>query len=141
MISIQAHFDGKVIVPHDPVDLPRDQALIVRIEPARSLFPRARNRAWIGWLSILLIAQPYPPICPLSTITTCTVHRRTMVKSSLTSWLRPCIGKRANSLPWGAANRNANRPVSAIWERFIYTTFFGRRQCAGLEAQTSIGHT
>ena len=33
MISIHAHFDGTVIVPHDPVDLPRDQALIVRIEP------------------------------------------------------------------------------------------------------------
>ena len=26
MISIHAHFDGTVIVPHEPVDLPRDQA-------------------------------------------------------------------------------------------------------------------
>jgi hypothetical protein len=33
MISIHAHFNGTVIVPDDPVDLPRDQALIVRIEP------------------------------------------------------------------------------------------------------------
>jgi len=36
MISIHAHFDGKVTVPHDPVDLPRDRDLIVRIEPADS---------------------------------------------------------------------------------------------------------
>ena len=34
MIAINAHFDGKVIVPDEPLDLPRDQALIVRIEPA-----------------------------------------------------------------------------------------------------------
>jgi hypothetical protein len=34
MVSIHAHFDGKVIVPHQPVDLPRDRALIVRIEEA-----------------------------------------------------------------------------------------------------------
>ena len=81
MISIQAHFDGKVIVRHDPVDLPRDQALIVRIEPARSLFPRARNRAWIGWLSIPSTARPYQPICRFSTITTSTVHRRGMPES------------------------------------------------------------
>ncbi len=33
MISIHAHFDGKVIVPDGPVDLPCDQPLLVRIEP------------------------------------------------------------------------------------------------------------
>ena len=66
MISIQAHFDGKVIVPHDPVDLPRDQALIVRIEPARSLFPRARNRAWIGWLSIPSTGRTCARLCHLA---------------------------------------------------------------------------
>lgn len=33
MIAINAHFDGKVIVPDEPVDLPRDRALVVRIEP------------------------------------------------------------------------------------------------------------
>jgi hypothetical protein len=33
MISIQAHFDGKVIVPHGEVDLPLDRDLILRIEP------------------------------------------------------------------------------------------------------------
>jgi hypothetical protein len=33
MISINAHFDGKVIVPDEPLDLPRDEPLIVRVEP------------------------------------------------------------------------------------------------------------
>ena len=32
MISIHAHFDGKVLIPDDPLDLPLDQALILRIE-------------------------------------------------------------------------------------------------------------
>ena len=33
MIAIDAHFYGEVIVSDEPVDLPGDQALIVRIEP------------------------------------------------------------------------------------------------------------
>jgi hypothetical protein len=50
MISIQAHFDGKVIVPHDPVDLPRDQALIVRIEPVPESVP-AGEESCLDWLA------------------------------------------------------------------------------------------
>ncbi len=34
MIAINAHYDGKVIVPDEPLELPLNQALIVRIEPA-----------------------------------------------------------------------------------------------------------
>ena len=34
MIAIKAHFDGRVIVPDEPVDLPAGQALIVRVEEA-----------------------------------------------------------------------------------------------------------
>jgi hypothetical protein len=49
MISIHAHFDGKVIVPHDPVDLPRDRDLIVRIEPASSLC--AQSESALDWLA------------------------------------------------------------------------------------------
>ena len=33
MISIHAHFDGKVIVPHGKVDLSPGQAMVLRIEP------------------------------------------------------------------------------------------------------------
>jgi hypothetical protein len=32
MIAINAHYDGKVIVPDEPLDLPPNQALVVRIE-------------------------------------------------------------------------------------------------------------
>jgi hypothetical protein len=49
MISIHAHFDGNVIVPHEPVDLPRDRDLIVRIEPARS--PEAQPESALEWLA------------------------------------------------------------------------------------------
>lgn len=32
-MTVNAHFDGKVIVPDEPLDLPLNQALIVQIEP------------------------------------------------------------------------------------------------------------
>ncbi len=50
MVSIHAHFDGTVIVPHGPVDLPRDRDLIVRIEPAPE--PVAQNEeSCLDWLA------------------------------------------------------------------------------------------
>lgn len=33
MTTVNAHFDGKVIVPDEPLNLPPNQPLIVRIEP------------------------------------------------------------------------------------------------------------
>jgi hypothetical protein len=33
MVAIKGHFDGKVIVPDEPLDLPRNQRLLVHIEP------------------------------------------------------------------------------------------------------------
>jgi hypothetical protein len=35
MITIQAHVDGKVIVPDEPVDVPKGEELVVRVEIAR----------------------------------------------------------------------------------------------------------
>jgi hypothetical protein len=32
-MTVSAHFDGKVIVPDEPLDLPANQALIVQIRP------------------------------------------------------------------------------------------------------------
>ena len=32
-MTVNAHFDGKVIIPDEPLDLPPNQALIVQIEP------------------------------------------------------------------------------------------------------------
>lgn len=33
-MTIHAHFDGKVIVPEQPVDLPRNTRLTIQVEPA-----------------------------------------------------------------------------------------------------------
>ena len=35
MTVLMAHFDGKVLVPDEPVDLPVDCPLEVRVQPAR----------------------------------------------------------------------------------------------------------
>ena len=40
MVAITGHFDGKVIVPDGPIDLPRGQRLLVHIEPA----PKAQSQ-------------------------------------------------------------------------------------------------
>jgi hypothetical protein len=32
-VTVSAHFDGKVIVPDEPLDLPPNQALILQIQP------------------------------------------------------------------------------------------------------------
>ena len=32
-MTVNAHFDGKAIIPDEPLDLPPNQALIVQIEP------------------------------------------------------------------------------------------------------------
>ena len=60
MISIPAHFDGKVILPHDPVDLPRDQNLIVRIEPANSR--PAEPESSLSWLAENSVDGPATPV-------------------------------------------------------------------------------
>jgi len=49
MIAINAHYDGKVIVPDEPVDLAPNQALIVRIETRRPDEPPTRESA-LAWL-------------------------------------------------------------------------------------------
>lgn len=46
MIAIKARFDGKVIVPDEPVNLPTDRALLVRIEPLT-----AASDSVLGWLA------------------------------------------------------------------------------------------
>ncbi len=33
-MTIHAHFDGKVIVPEQPLDLPRNTRLTIQVEPA-----------------------------------------------------------------------------------------------------------
>jgi hypothetical protein len=50
MIAINAHFDGRVIVPDEPVDLPPNQALIVRIE-AKNVDEWPARESALAWLA------------------------------------------------------------------------------------------
>jgi hypothetical protein len=33
VVSVKARFDGKVLIPDEPLDLPRNQPVLIRIEP------------------------------------------------------------------------------------------------------------
>ncbi len=46
MVAIKGHFDGRVIVPDEPVDLPVNQRLIIHVAAdADPLVTRRRSRA------------------------------------------------------------------------------------------------
>lgn len=60
MIAINAHYDGKVIVPDERVDLPPNQALIVRIETKRLDEPPTRESA-LAWLAANASDSPDVP--------------------------------------------------------------------------------
>ena len=47
-VVIRAHFDGKVIVPDEPVDLPVDEPLEFELKQGRS---REREAAWQSLLA------------------------------------------------------------------------------------------
>ena len=51
MVAIKGHFDGKVFVPDEPVDLPRGQALVWHVEvPAEATAPRAKGESLMAAL-------------------------------------------------------------------------------------------
>jgi hypothetical protein len=50
MISIHAHFDGKVIVPDEPLDLPCGEPLIVRVEPVSGNSRSGKSESSLSWL-------------------------------------------------------------------------------------------
>jgi len=48
-MTVNAHFDGKVIIPDEPLDLPPNQALIVQIEAVEARETRGDSAlAWIA---------------------------------------------------------------------------------------------
>ena len=49
-MTVNAHFDGKVIIPDEPLDLQPNQALILRIEPVRETGRRAEESV-LTWLA------------------------------------------------------------------------------------------
>ena len=46
-MTVKAHFDGKVIVPDEPLDLRPNQALIVQIEPIEG----EKEESALAWIA------------------------------------------------------------------------------------------
>ena len=53
MIDFNAHFDGKVIVPEQAVDLPRDRSFVVHIETpgVADPAPQSSPQSALQWLA------------------------------------------------------------------------------------------
>lgn len=39
MVAIKARFDGRALIPEQPVDLPRDRTLIIHVEAEANVLP------------------------------------------------------------------------------------------------------
>ena len=48
-MTVSAHFDGKAIIPDEPLDLPPNQALIVQIESVGAR--EAADESALAWLA------------------------------------------------------------------------------------------
>ena len=59
-MTINAHFDGRVIVPDEPLDLPPNQALTVRIEPVAATSETSGESA-LSWLAANAVSSPTQP--------------------------------------------------------------------------------
>jgi len=55
MVAIKGHFDGKVIVPDEPLQFTANQRLILHIEPVQE-----READFREWLGLGLRAPPNP---------------------------------------------------------------------------------
>ncbi len=60
MVTLNAHFDGKVIVPDEPLALKPNQKLRISIEPIESARNRTNFSEWIG-LARGSTDRPYDP--------------------------------------------------------------------------------
>jgi hypothetical protein len=58
-IVVKAHFDGKVIVPDEPVDLPKDQPLVVRIRLSKPV--KKRKKSALEWIAENAVADDSLP--------------------------------------------------------------------------------
>jgi len=50
MISVSAHFDGKAIIPDEPLDLPQGQPLLIQVEPVRQS-ERTSTKSAFEWFA------------------------------------------------------------------------------------------
>lgn len=60
MLAIRGHFDGKVIVPDEPVDFPDGQELIVHLEPVTEPVQQNAN-AFFGSADQYMVDDPSLP--------------------------------------------------------------------------------
>jgi hypothetical protein len=59
-MTIHAHFDGQVIAPDEPLDLPPNQALMVQIEPVNQTSETVDESA-LTWLTAHASESPALP--------------------------------------------------------------------------------
>ena len=59
-MTVNAHFDGRVIIPDEPLDLAPNQALIVRIEPVPAGSEITEESA-LSWLATHAVESPAQP--------------------------------------------------------------------------------
>jgi hypothetical protein len=55
MIALNAHFDGKVIVPDEPLDLPANQRVRIQVEPIASSTPTEPKKIELGLQKDLVV--------------------------------------------------------------------------------------
>ena len=61
MVAIRARFDGKVIVPEEPVDLPKDRVFIVHVEASVPGRPGPEPGASLDYIAENAIDDPAFP--------------------------------------------------------------------------------
>lgn len=59
-MTVNAHYDGRVIIPDEPLDLPPNQALVVRIETVASTTENSEASA-LSWLAANAVENPTQP--------------------------------------------------------------------------------
>jgi hypothetical protein len=59
-MTVSAHFDGRAIIPDEPLDLPPNQALIVQIEPVGAR--EATEESAMAWLAANAVEDDALPV-------------------------------------------------------------------------------
>jgi hypothetical protein len=59
-MTVNAHFDGKAIIPDEPLDLPHNQALIVQIEPVGAR--ETADESALAWLAANAVENDALPV-------------------------------------------------------------------------------
>ena len=59
MLTIRCHFDGKVLIPEEPIELPEGEPLVAHVE--RSAKPETRPQSSLQWLFDHAVDDPSAP--------------------------------------------------------------------------------